>query len=527
MEPPILAQTNYGGTVEQDVGQHNRLRQGRGKVAGSLSVAAQKAITTVESTVAGVVARLPSGTPDRLLVAVSGGPDSVTALHALQRIRSRYGFQLAAAHFNHNLRGPESDRDERFVRELCGRLGVELVVERAYGLKPANLEERARELRYEFLHRTADAVKAQFIVLGHHRDDQAETVLLRLLRGAGIAGLAAMAELGPGQLMRPLLSLGRIAILKYLAAIGAAYVIDSSNFEGRALRNRVRARLLPQLAREYSPGIARRLTELASEMREASNFIEAAACRSLDQRLIAAADMDQGSSWRMAVRGFESINHALARAILREFIRRGIGDLRGTERIHIDAMYRTTTGENPSATVTLPRGWRFRREYDTVVLEEHQALIGRPTVSAVGCSEVGLRPGANVLSTSGFTLTLKEVTAQEPCFPCAPWHPPNRFEAYFDAAEAPALMARGVRAGDRIEPLGLCGTRKIQDVFVDYKVSIASRSSWPLVVSDNKVVWIPGLVRSRVALVTPASKKILHLRADALPHDLKVRLLGL
>ncbi|MBV8055649.1 MAG: tRNA lysidine(34) synthetase TilS, partial [Deltaproteobacteria bacterium] len=241
------------------------MRESSRKVTDSLSAAARKAIALVENTVARVMAGLRSGAHDRLLAAISGGPDSVAALYALQRIRGRAGYQLAAAHLNHGLRGSESDRDEKFVRELCGRLDIELVVERACGLKPANLEERARELRYEFLNRTADALKAQFIVLGHHQDDQAETILLRLLRGAGIAGLAAMAEWGPGRLVRPLLSLNRVAILAYLAAIGADYVVDSSNLDFAALRNRVRTGLLPQLARDYSPGIARRLAELASE----------------------------------------------------------------------------------------------------------------------------------------------------------------------------------------------------------------------------------------------------------------------
>jgi tRNA(Ile)-lysidine synthase len=491
-------------------------------MAHSLSVAAQKTIAAVESTVAGVVARLPSGAHNRLLVALSGGPDSVAILHALQRIRGRAGFQLAAAHLNHGIRGPESDRDERFVRELCGRLNIELVVERAYGLRPINLEERARELRYEFLNRTADALKAQFIVLGHHRDDQAETVLLRLLRGAGVAGLAAMAELGPRRLMRPLLSLDRVAILAYLAAIGADYIVDSSNLDCGALRNRVRAGLLPQLTRDYSPGIARRLAELASEMREVDSFIEAEARRLLDQRLIPAVGMSQNTSWRMDVRGFKSINRALACATLRELIRQGVGDLRRIDRVHIDAMCRLAIDENPSATLALPRGWRCRREYDMVVLEHYPLPIRSPAASAAGRGEISLMLGANPLSASGFTLTLRALAAQEPCFPTAPWHPPNKFEAYFDASEAPVLTARCVRAGDRIQPLGLCGSRKIHDVFVDYKVTVASRSSWPLVVSDNKVIWIPGLVRSRVALVTSTSKKVLHLRADSLPGDLKV-----
>ena len=498
-----------------------QLRENCRNVTGSASVAAHRTITLVERTVAEVVARLPSVPGSRLLVAISGGPDSVAAIHALQRIRSRSRFELAAAHLNHGLRDAESDRDERFVRELCGRLEIRLVVERAQGLKPPNLEERARKLRYEFLNRTADALGAQSIILAHHQDDQAETVLLRLFRGAGISGLAAMAELGPGRLMRPMLSLDRAAILAYLRAIGADYVVDSSNLEIGTLRNRVRAELLPHLERDYSPRLARRLALLASEMRALDSFVMAEAGRSLDERLILAPDMSENASWRMDVRGFKSVSHTLSRAVLRELIKRAVGDLRRIERVHIEAMWRLAAGENPSAMVVIPRGWRFRREYDTVVLENHSAPTSRPAAAAAGRAGVRLVPGANLLSASGFTLTLREVAAEEPQFPSAPWHPPSRFEAYFDAVKAPVLSVRCVRAGDRIEPLGLCGSRRIHDVFVDRKVTAARRSSWPLVVSDDKVVWIPGLVRSGLALVTTGCKKILHLRADLASGDQK------
>jgi tRNA(Ile)-lysidine synthase len=122
---------------------------------------------------------------------------------------------------------------------------------------------------------------------------------------------------------------------------------------------------------------------------------------------------------------------------------------------------------------------------------------------------------------------LREIGADEPCFPVSPWHPPSPFEAYFDAASTPVLSVRCWRPGDRIRPLGLGGSRKIHDVFVDKRVRLASRKSWPLVVSRDEVVWVPGLVRSGAALITAECKKVLHLRADSLPGNLKVRLPGL
>jgi tRNA(Ile)-lysidine synthase len=492
-----------------------RLCEGHETESSRFSVASHRTIAAVEGTIARVLARLPSGCRKRLLVAVSGGPDSVAALHAFHRIRAHSGVEIAAAHLNHGIRGPESDRDEHFVRELCSRLELELIIERAHGLKPVNLEERAREVRYEFLNRAADSLDAQFIVLGHHKNDQAETVLLRLLRGTGVAGLAAMSEFGPGRLLRPLLSLKRETILAYLEAIGAKYLTDSSNREERALRNRVRARLLPHLEHDYSPRITDRLAELASEMSQLDLFISTEAGRSLDRLLLPTSDPSQASSHRLDLRGFESLSPALAHAIMRKLIERAVGDLRRIKRAHIDAMCRLAVGGRPSATIILPGAWRFRREYNAAVLERPEPL-GNRARSIADDGELSLTPGVNRLS-GGSNLMLREIGPQDPSFPTSLWLTPSPFEAYFDAASAPAFSARYWRAGDRIRPLGLDGSRKIQDVFVDNKVRAASRKSWPLVISGNEVVWIPGLVRSGAALVTPQSRKVVHLRADSVP----------
>ncbi len=169
---------------------------------------------------------------------------------------------------------------------MCARLRLELIVERADGLdlstSTANLEERARDARRDFLLRVADHVHADFVALGHHRDDQAETVLMRLMRGAGAAGMAAMADRGPGRLIRPMLSISRAEIREFLETRATPFVEDSSNASLDILRNRIRADLLPMLEREYAPGLSGRLVELASEMRSLDELVSAIAARELD-----------------------------------------------------------------------------------------------------------------------------------------------------------------------------------------------------------------------------------------------------
>jgi tRNA(Ile)-lysidine synthase len=441
---------------------------------------------------------------ERILIALSGGADSVAMLHALHRLG---GYPLTAAHLNHRLRGAESDRDEHFVRELCTRLQVELIVERADSLLgSSNLEERGRDLRHEFLNRVADRIAARRIALAHHADDQAETVMMRLLRGSGVAGLAAMTSTGPGRIVRPLLALPREQILAYLDAIGAAYVTDSSNLSPAILRNRIRHELIPLLEREYAPRLSRRLPELASEMRSLNDYLAGEAGRELHRR--------QHSPARLDLNGFDQLHPALANAMLREWLRSLLGDLRRVYRDDIDRIRRLCEAAAPGSVAELAGGWRLRCEYAVAVLE-------RAPTTGVTSFEIDLACDAVTdVPAAGFTFTahlLQHDTnfSREALIPSAIHRADHSMEALFDADEISSpLLVRDFRYGDRIEPFGMTGTRKVHDVFIDGKVPRQRRATWPIVETRNRILWIPGLVRSRLALVTANTKNLLQLQAN-------------
>ncbi len=448
-----------------------------------------------------------------LLLALSGGPDSVALLHALRELQPRLGFRLAAAHLNHRLRGGESDRDEAFVRELCAGLNVELVVEQATGLDPAasNLEERARRARYEFLARVARRLGASHVATAHHADDQAETVMLRLLRGTGVAGLGAMApvdalscvqgEPPTVMLIRPMLRVWREEIMAYLAAIGARFVSDSSNEYRNFVRNRVRGELLPTLERDYAPGLRRRLAALADEMRELDDFVTRAASVELERR------MRDGT---LGLDGFVGLHPTLATALLRAFIACRIGSLRRFTRHHIEDLRRLCLADSPSASVALPGGWRAARRYALLVLERRpeSARVGARGV-AVGFSVPLVPEGSTEVAPARFVFHSTVAPAAAAPLPADP------FEACFDAEMAASgLVVRNFVAGDRIAPLGMEGTRKLQDVFVDRKIAHARRQSYPVVALGGEVAWLPGLARARVALITPATRRVLRVRAQ-------------
>jgi tRNA(Ile)-lysidine synthase len=447
---------------------------------------------------------------DRILIALSGGADSVALTHALHRMRDGIRgvrFELAAAHLNHRLRGVESDRDERFVRELCDRLKIELSVELADGLaNSSNLEERARNLRHEFLSRAADRFDARYIALAHHADDQAETVMMRLLRGSGAAGLAAMESAGPGRIVRPMLTLRHEQVLAYLDHIGETHVLDRSNQSRAMLRNRIRHDLLPMLERDYAPKLRRRLNGLALEMRSLDDYLVREARAELHRRL--------RSPGRLDLAGFAELHPALANAALREWLRLRIGDLRRIYRADIERMRRLCAVARPGSIAFLPGGWRLRCEYDAVVLEPATKAASSRASDEVPVFEIELlRDGVTAITASGFTFDACLLKVGDRSFPGEASMPRNkRFQGLFDVGEiGDRLIVRGFKTGDRIAPLGMSGTRKVQDVFVDHKLPRARRPTWPLVEAESGLLWVPGMVRSRHALVTSATQTILRL----------------
>jgi tRNA(Ile)-lysidine synthase len=223
------------------------------------------------------------------LVGLSGGADSVALLRALCRIQGGMSGQIVAAHFNHHWRGEESDGDAQFCRELAVNLGLEIFVGDASTSpkKSATSEEGARSERYAFFRQAAERVAARYLVLAHHRDDQVETVLQRIIRGTSLRGLSGMRRLRPlsemTTIVRPLLCCPRIAIEKYLAALKQPYRTDSTNANPAWLRNRIRAELIPLLESKYAHQASRSIARLAAESAETTAYLDGLAQAALDE----------------------------------------------------------------------------------------------------------------------------------------------------------------------------------------------------------------------------------------------------
>jgi tRNA(Ile)-lysidine synthase len=454
----------------------------------------------VHDAIAAALARISIQPATTIVVGVSGGADSTALLHAMLELREQFDARIAAAHLNHRLRGADSDRDENFVRGMCSRLNVEFIVERADGLlHSSNLEERARDARHNFLNRVADSIDAAHIALAHHADDQAETVLMRLLRGAGVAGLAAMSERGPGRLIRPMLSLRRTEIIAYLRELDLPYVEDASNASPIFLRNRIRKELLPLLEREYAPGLVRRLVELADETRSLDEMVTGIAAREIESMRAGHLSDDDA----LELQRFAGLHHAVQAAVIRTFIIERVGNLRGLGRIHIDAIIRLALDGGPNDSIDLPHGWRAVREYNLLRLQNT-----RPKTSLDYMVPLSFQ-GATLVAAAGYMFEASTISAADARLPSSP------SIAMFDVrgVRESGLVIRNFSAGDRIQPLGMQGVKKVKSVFIDRKVPLSRRASFPILTLDGEPAWLPGLTRGSQAPITSATETVLRVEA--------------
>ncbi|MBI4515677.1 MAG: tRNA lysidine(34) synthetase TilS [Deltaproteobacteria bacterium] len=424
---------------------------------------------------------------DHVLVALSGGADSVATLAALVRLAPRLGLTVSAAHVHHGLRGAEADRDAEMAAVVAARLGAPFRAVRlpAALARGGNLEERAREARYGALAAVAAEVGATKIATGHTRDDQAETVLMRIVRGCGPAGLAGILPLWRnGQVIRPLLECTRSEVEAFVAALQLPYCHDSSNQSRRFLRNRVRHELLP-LLRQLNPRIDRALADLAALSRQASPPAAAS-----PQEWLAVADLNALDPER---RG-QLVRHWLI--TLR-------GHQRGLTKQHVTAVLDLLGEGRPNRRAEIP-GATVLREYTRLRYQAESAaeLLPRPQE---------LQPG-QIVTASDWRIEASGVES---------WRPPGAlpadlWSAVVDADAAPVpLLVRPAVAGDRVRPWGMAGRRKLSDIFVDRHVPRALRRICPVVQAGAEVVWVPGVVRGAIAAIGPQTRRIIRLRAQS------------
>lgn len=441
---------------------------------------------------------------DRVVAAVSGGPDSVGLLDVLHRLAPDLGLDLVVAHLDHGLRGAQDATETRFVRELAQSRGLAFETGRAPDLRQEQgaLEERAREARYAFLERVRQKHRAQCIAVGHTLDDQAETVLMRLLRGSGPSGLAGMPPIREPGVIRPLIRVRHSQIQAYLGERGLSWCTDPSNLEPGCLRNRIRLELIPHLL-GYQPRLVEHLADLADLLQEEDRYMEEAARQWLDVHRDGASGEADVSFPREA---WLSIAPGLQRRVLRQAVREAAGGLRSLHRVHVDAVMGLLREGRSQAGLDLPGGLRVWRVYDRI-------RFGYPSAqgpSAYGASLPG--PGTYAVEALGLHFILNERARAEVS---SLRGPPET--AFLDAARLSyPLELRPVQPGDRFVPLGMRGHRKVKDFLIDGKVPQEARQRVPVLVSGGKVAWLCGHRIDDRFKVNEGTDRVLEVRMEAL-----------
>ncbi len=423
------------------------------------------------------------------MVAYSGGPDSMALLHALYELRERLSCRLHIAHLHHGMRGEEAARDAREALSKGWELGVPVSIKYVEVPRMAEVwgvgeEVAGRRARYDFLTEVCRARGATRLATGHNLNDQAETVLLNLFRGAGLDGLAgipAVRDLTEGvKVIRPLLEVSRQEIEEFCRAMGLKPIIDRTNIEADYARNRLRQRLLPVIKEEFGPTALEVLSRLAAQVRDELGVLEGMAEEAASQIIREAGEgrvvLDRAT--------LASQPRAIARRVVRAVLRRMRGGLEGFTFSHVEAVLALVGSAEGSRECRLPFGIVVRREYELIT------FLRRPSRQIPEPKRVLPVPGEAPWGKAG--VVRARVLSREELPP--DWREYCTQRAYIDlTAVTRPLYLRSRRPGDTFHPLGAPGRKKLKDFFIDEKVPAARRDMVPLVVDEEgKIVWVVG-----------------------------------
>ncbi|HEU5181497.1 MAG TPA: tRNA lysidine(34) synthetase TilS [Candidatus Polarisedimenticolia bacterium] len=443
--------------------------------------------------------------PESVLVAVSGGSDSVALLHLYARLRNESPFPLGAAHLNHAVRGSESDEDERFVAELARRLQVPLHTARlapqALEGKGEGWEAAARKARYQFLREIAAQVGASRVAMGHTKDDQAETVLMRLLRGSGRRGLGGIHPAVEGVFIRPLLGFTKQELAGYLQERGEIWREDSSNRSRANLRSRIRHDLIPALRGEFNPDLVDTLARTAEVFREEDDYL-ASVTAEIARRLI----RSESHSLSLGIPALRALPAALRRRLLRSFVEQAFSPGLPPPDFALTSILEALIEEaRHGAAANLPGGLQARVLYADLV-------IARPMELPLEVVPLPI-PGQASLPELGFRLCARRAPVSEVG---DPRQVTSAERALLDADSLPGPLAvRHRRKGDLFRPLGAPGESKLKSYFIDHKVPRPARDRVPLVVSGDRIAWVVGFQIDERYKVTPQTRQVVILSRES------------
>ncbi len=437
---------------------------------------------------------------ETVIVGFSGGPDSLSLAHLLWSLSRKHGWELILAHFDHQLRGAASREDAEFCKAWADAKGVPFFmmamdIGQEARMHSESTELAARRCRYAFFRQVQLETGARRIALGHHRDDQAETVLMRLIRGTGTDGLAGMRPQREDGVIRPLLAESRQAILDYCASESLEARIDHTNFEEVYTRNGLRLEVLPLLAARYNPNIAEVLCRTAVLAGEDSDCLNGIAEKNLSEW-----GLWTGSTLQLPLCDLLTAPRAILKRLLRQSVRLIAGSVENLESGHLEQILRLLENSQTGKHIIFC-GTRFAISYGNLVLSKEQAVILQ--------EDAALPLEAGSVQAFGGRITLQPLSKE--AWDARTDRGPHCIVVDREALCGP-LRVRKRQNGDRMIPLGMETFKKLKDLMIDQKVPREVRDAVPIVCDDEKIVWAAGIRMDERVRVKDTSKILLEIR---------------
>ncbi|MTI46497.1 MAG: tRNA lysidine(34) synthetase TilS [Firmicutes bacterium] len=442
---------------------------------------------------------------ENILLGLSGGPDSMALLYILKDIREIIPFNLLAAHINHGIRGEDADNDENYVKDQCNKLNIPIYSQKINMNKYAkknklSSEEAGREIRYSFFRKTLDNIGGGKIAVAHNKNDQAETLLMRFLRGTGIDGLRGM-EYASNDIIRPLLDISRTEIEKYCRENEINPRIDKTNLEAIYGRNKIRLELIPYIENNFNLGIIETLTRTARVMQTESDFLSEYTKEQFSEILI----KENRNNIKLHNNKFIRLHKSIRSRVIRMGIERLKGNLKGVEEKHVSDILDLSNSENTGKRINIGNNINIRISYKQLIIEKNDKLKGKIEFH----ENLYLKSKLNIEELD-MTIETKVINKEDLNF-----NSKDRFIKYFDYDKINGdLSVRNRNPGDRFIPLGMKGSKKIKDFYIDEKIPREDRDRIPLVVDNKNIIWVVGYRISDIYKVTECTKRILEIKVS-------------
>ena len=435
---------------------------------------------------------------DKIVVGLSGGPDSVCLLHILSRMKDEWDLEIYAAHLNHQIRGIEAQKDAFYISKLCEEMGITFFIKSINvpeycERNGVSIEEGARQLRYEMFSEIKDKTKANKIAIGHNLNDQAETILMRIMRGTGLQGLKGIDYIRDGVIIRPILDIERKDIEEYCKHYKLNPRIDQSNLESIYTRNKIRLDLIPYMKDNFNSNVIESIVRMGNSLRSDNDYLE-------NEALIKFKDISKinSDSVELKINSYTNLHSAIKVRVLRNAIKQILGDTNFIDQRHIDDIIELEDESKIDKVINLPRGIFVYRKKDSIIITNKEIVIedlefcyNIPSNGFIKIREIGVVIETQVMSIDKYKRSKSDKSCK--------WFDFNKIEG--------GIVARNRRTGDKIKLSG--GSKKIKDLFIDIKIPKEDRSKVPIIADSQGILSVGNIRNSENYKIDSQTKEVL------------------